>query len=152
MTRTWAVPTGSLILGLAAYGFLVIAARELQPVDYAAVAALWALVFALAPGLFLPVEQEVARQLARRDDAAPSLAALLRSITICTAAGLLLLVLCTLPWVPELLSRGFDGSTLLLAGLAIALVGYAALHVLRGVLLARGQLGRYGASLAAGAS
>lgn len=149
MIRAWAVPTGSLILGLAAYGFLVIAARELQPVDYAAVAALWALVFALAPGLFLPVEQEVARQLARRDDAAPAAAALLRSVTICTATGLLLLFLCTLPWLPELVSRGFDGSTLLLAGLGLALVGYAVLHVLRGVLLARGQLSRYGASLAA---
>ncbi|MGH9149742.1 MAG: hypothetical protein ACRD0F_05315, partial [Acidimicrobiales bacterium] len=61
-----AVGAGLLVLGLTAYGFLVISARAMGPERYASLSALWALVFLAVPGFFFPVEQEVARALSDR--------------------------------------------------------------------------------------
>ncbi|MEA2685075.1 MAG: hypothetical protein QOE93_270, partial [Actinomycetota bacterium] len=61
-----AVAAGLVVLGLTAYAFLVIAARALGPEAYAPLSALWAIVFLVGPGCFVPLEQELARSLAAR--------------------------------------------------------------------------------------
>jgi hypothetical protein len=64
---TFAVGAGLMVAGLTTYGFFVAAARTLSERDYAAViGGLWPLVFVVAPGCFLPLEQEVGRALAHR--------------------------------------------------------------------------------------
>lgn len=148
MRTSWAIPTGSLVLGVTAYAFLVVAARSLEPAAYAPLAALWALVFAVAPALFMPLEQEVTRQLARDDADAPAIAPLLRAAAACAAVGVTVAVLLALPAVPALRAGAFDGSALLLMGLGLSVVGYALTHLVRGILLGTASRGLYGASLA----
>ena len=58
------VGLGLVVAGLSAYGFQVIAFRVLGAEPYAALNGLWVTAFVLAPGLFLPLEQEIARALA----------------------------------------------------------------------------------------
>ena len=55
------------VAGITTYGFFIACARGLSEKDYAAViGGLWPLVFVVAPGCFLPLEQEVGRALAHR--------------------------------------------------------------------------------------
>src|SRR5262249_40073922 len=64
---TFAVGLGLAVTGIATYGFFVACARGLSEKDYAAViGGLWPLVFVVAPGCFLPLEQEGGRALAHR--------------------------------------------------------------------------------------
>ena len=64
---TFAVGIGLAVTGIATYGFFIACARGLSEKDYAAViGGLWPLVFVVAPGCFLPLEQEVGRALAHR--------------------------------------------------------------------------------------
>ncbi|MCZ7535185.1 MAG: hypothetical protein M5T61_04065 [Acidimicrobiia bacterium] len=56
---TWAVGAGLLVAGLSAYGFQILAARQLTSEEYGALNGLWAIVFVVAPGFFQPLEQEV---------------------------------------------------------------------------------------------
>jgi hypothetical protein len=58
---TFAVGAGLAISGVTTYGFQILAFRGLSKPDYAALNALWVFVFVLAPGVFLPLEQEVGR-------------------------------------------------------------------------------------------
>ena len=62
---TLAVGVGLVVSGITTYLFQILAFRGLSKPDYGALNALWVFVFVLAPGIFLPVEQEVGRALAR---------------------------------------------------------------------------------------
>src|SRR3954451_5979452 len=63
---TFAVGAGLVVAGLATYAFQILAFRNLNKPDYAALNTLWVVVFVLAPGIFLPLEQEVGRAMAAR--------------------------------------------------------------------------------------
>ena len=63
---TYAVGLGLLISGITAYGFQILAFKGLTKSEYAALNGLWILVFVVAPGFFLPLEQEVGRAVADR--------------------------------------------------------------------------------------
>ena len=65
-TGTIPVGAGLLVQGVTTYGFQILAFRLLGSGSYAALNGLWVTAFVLAPGLFLPLEQEVARALAHR--------------------------------------------------------------------------------------
>src|SRR6516165_43412 len=56
-----AVAAGSVVSGLTAYGFLIVAARHLGPIAYSGLSAVWTLVFLVGPSFFGPLEQEVCR-------------------------------------------------------------------------------------------
>src|SRR5580765_7527588 len=63
---TYAVGLGLIISGITAYAFQILAFRGLSKTDYAALNGLWIFVFVVAPGFFLPLEQEVGRAVADR--------------------------------------------------------------------------------------
>ncbi|MEZ5165543.1 MAG: ThiF family adenylyltransferase [Acidimicrobiales bacterium] len=58
---TTAIAVGLLVNGLSTYVFLVLARRNLGDEAYGGLAVLWGLVYILGPGLFQPLEQELAR-------------------------------------------------------------------------------------------
>ena len=71
---TFSVGAGLIVSGITTYAFQILAFRGLSKPDYAALNALWVFVFVLAPGVFLPLEQEVGRALAARARALASVA------------------------------------------------------------------------------
>ena len=74
---TAAVGSGLAVLGAASYVHLAVAGHTLDPARMSSVAVLWSIVFAIGPGLFFPVEQEITRIVAgrrvHRDGAGPVL-------------------------------------------------------------------------------
>lgn len=145
---TAAVAAGLVVLGLASYGFLVISGRALGPAAFAPLSALWALVFTVGPGVFVPLEQEVARALAaRRAVRTGGWPVVRRAAHLAAAAALVLLVAIVAGHRP-LLEELLASDVLLLAALALGLAGYAAEHLLRGTLSGTGRFGTYGTVLA----
>lgn len=150
-TALAALPSGTIPVGLglvvaalSAYGFQIIAFRVLGAEPYAALNGLWVTAFVLAPGLFLPLEQEIARALAHRkalgQGGRPLIARALVLGLILIVSVLLLVVVFKGPIESRLL-RGSDG---LFVALVVVLVGFAFESVSRGVLSGNGRFGRYG--------
>src|SRR4051812_1348129 len=63
---TTTVGVGLVVNGLMAFVFLGLTARVLGADAFAPLGVLWASVYIVGPGFFLPLEQEVARGLANR--------------------------------------------------------------------------------------
>ncbi len=144
---TLPVGTGLALVGLAAYVHLAVAGHSLTAADYSSLSVLWSVVFTLGIGVFLPVEQEVARLVAaRRTRGLPPGPVLARGAAVATAVlGLLLLV--TAGTASTLADRLFDGDRAMVGVLAGALAALAVAHTTRGVLSGLRLFGWYGTQL-----
>ena len=143
-TGTIPVGLGLVVSGLAAYGFQIIAFRSLGTESYAALNGLWVTAFVLAPGLFLPLEQEVARAVAHRHSIGLGSRPLFLKASV-VGAGLVIVTIVVLiaarGVIEAKLLRGSDG---LFAALVVALVGFAIMSLARGLLSGNARFGRYG--------
>ena len=144
---TFAVGAGLLIAAVTAYVFVILALRGLGNRSGAAFSTFWALIYVAGPGFFLPLEQEVGRALAHRRargiGGGPLVGRAARLGGILTA----LLVVACVALIGPLSSGLFKGEALLVAGLAIGLVGFYAMHLTRGVLSGNGRFRAYGEML-----
>jgi O-antigen/teichoic acid export membrane protein len=128
------------------YLVLVIAGRHLGATGFGWLSALYLLITSIATGLFLPLEQEIARR--RGDERGrgswdDSLLPRALGLGLLAAGCAVAVVLTVLPVSLRVL--GDDPQ--LVAALCIALAGYACCFVSRGELAGRGQLVRYGVQL-----
>lgn len=146
-TGTVAVGGGLAVLGLASYVHLAIAGHSLDPAAMSSLAVLWSIVFAIGPGLFFPVEQEITRILAARRAHGAGAPVVLRRGAVLAAAllgALLLLLTLAGGWLAD---RFFDGDTALVWALGGAFAALAAAHTTRGVFAGTGRFGWYGGQL-----
>jgi O-antigen/teichoic acid export membrane protein len=147
---TYAVGLGLLVSGITAYGFQILAFRGLSKADYAALNGLWIFVFVVAPGFFLPLEQEVSRAVADRRARDIGGGPVVRKAAIAGIAltsGLIVLTLVCAALFP-LSERLFHDQNVLLLCFVIALATYAVQHLTRGTLSGNGRFGPYGMILA----
>jgi O-antigen/teichoic acid export membrane protein len=122
----------------------VVSARALGVERYASLSVLWALVFLVGPGFFLPFEQELGRTLAaRRARNVGGRPVILRAAAACAGLTVLLLALTAVASRP-LLEFLLGDEFLLLVALAAALAAYACEFVVRGTLSGNGRFGAYG--------
>lgn len=138
------VGIGIVVAGLAAYGFQIIAFRVLGTESYAALNGLWVLTFVLAPGLFLPLEQEVARATAHRRAIGVGTRPLIERAAVLglgLVVGVIVVLVLARGVIEERLLRGSDQ---LFVALIIVLVGFAVMSLARGVLSGNARFGRYG--------
>ncbi|MEU4716700.1 polysaccharide biosynthesis protein [Micromonospora purpureochromogenes] len=131
---TLAVGAGLALLGLASYVHLAVAGHSLTEADYSSLSVLWSIVFTLGIGVFMPVEQEVARVVAaRRSQGLPPGPVLARGAVL--AAGVLaVLVVVILAARGPLTDRLFAGDAAMVTVLIGALVAMAVAYTTRGVL------------------
>ncbi|MFC8616241.1 lipopolysaccharide biosynthesis protein [Micromonospora purpureochromogenes] len=131
---TLAVGAGLALLGLASYVHLAVAGHSLTEADYNSLAVLWSIVFTLGIGVFMPVEQEVARVVAaRRSQGLPPGPVLARGAVL--AAGVLaVMVVVILAAHGPLTDRLFAGDAAMVTVLIGALVAMAVAYTTRGVL------------------
>ena len=148
---TFAVGAGLAISGVTAYGFQILAFRGLSKPNYAALNALWVFVFVLAPGVFLPLEQEVGRAVsarrARGVGGGPVIqrAGLLGLVfSMIIAVGVVVLALTT-----HVVQNKFNDHVGLVVCVIIALFTYGTLFLARGAFAGVGKFGAYGLSLGA---
>lgn len=150
MASASAVP---LLIGLAVqaattYIVLVIAGRALGASGFGRLSALYVMITSIATGLFLPLEQEVARRRgAERGQGVWDSSLLRRALTFgfFEAGSAVAVLLAAFPVSLRLL--GHDPQ--LLAALCVALPGYACCFVSRGEFAGRREFARYGVQLAA---
>ena len=143
------VGVGLLLSGICTYAFLAIAGHALTPLRYSAFAGFWALLFVVAPGIFLPLEQELGRAIAARrahgDGGGP---VIWRCALI---GGVFLLVLLA---GSALAFRGIDdhllkGDGVLMVALLLGLSAYCTQHLARGALSGNGRFRAYGTLIGA---
>ena len=143
------VGAGLLLLGVSAYVVLGIAGHALTPRDYAAVASLYLLVAIVGPGVFVAVEQEANREVSSRIAAGVGSAPARRAAWTVSAGLAVAVSVLLMALSPVLVPRAFGGSWALLAAAVVAVVGTAAVNVVRGVL--GGEQRRVGYAVSLGA-
>ncbi len=141
------VGAGLAVFGGGSYLYLASAARALDPTEFGAISGLWLLMNVLGIGLFLPLEQELARALSARKAVGQGGRPVLGRVTVLGLAGLALLGLLSLPFTGLLVDRAFAGDATLLAPLWLGVVGYALAFVQRGALAGTSEFGAYGRQL-----
>jgi O-antigen/teichoic acid export membrane protein len=148
---TLAVGVGLIVSGITTYLFQILAFRGLSKPDYGALNALWVFVFVLAPGIFLPVEQEVGRALAARRAHGIGGAPVIRragviGLIFATGLGVITIILAIFtPLVDSL----FAGNTGLVICLVVALFTFGFELLARGAFAGAGEFGAYGISMGA---
>ncbi len=147
---TLAVAGGIAINGLLAYLFLALPKKSgrLDSAQYSGLTTLWLLTFLVAPGFFLPIEQEVGRALSARLVNKLGGRPVVRRAGILAAAIATILLIASFGASQPLLNKAFDHEWLLLVGFLMSLVGYASLHLTRGVFSGTRQFASYGTLMA----
>ena len=152
--RSSPLPPGALLIGVTlgfqgvtTYGFLVIAHRALGAAAYSPFSVLWALIFVAAPGLFLPLEQEVGRAAAARRVAGLGAGPLVRrALLLGIALAVAVMALAGAGEAP-LIADLFQGEGGLLAGFVVAIACYVLYYLSRGTLAGAGRFGGYASIL-----
>ncbi len=140
------LPVGAalLIAGFATYAFFKVGTIALGSQDaFAPIVSMWFAVFALAPGFFLPLEQELGRALSHRratdEGGQPVVARVVRLGAVITGTVLLVIVVAS----PIITSGYFNGDWWMLVALATAFVAYAPAHMARGICAGSGRFHSY---------
>jgi O-antigen/teichoic acid export membrane protein len=148
---TFVVGAGLIVAGITAYGFQILSFRALSKPDYAALNALWVFVFVLAPGFFLPLEQEVGRAVSHRraiEEGGGPVVKRAALLGLWLTIGLALVTIAAAVGTP-IVDNLFEGEVGLIACLIIALFTYGVQHITRGTLAGNGRFGPYGMILGA---
>jgi O-antigen/teichoic acid export membrane protein len=147
---TFVVGLGLMVAGVTTYGFQIVCYHALSKSAYTALNGLWVIAFVLAPGFFLPLEQEVSRALAHRRALGQGGGPVVRRAAVAGAILATSLVVVTLlveaitTALGQSLSENFfHGEEVLLPCLLIALCTYAVQHLARGTLSGNGRFKPY---------
>ena len=133
-----------LIAGVATYAFFKVGKSALGgDEEFKPISALWFATFSLAPGFFLPLEQELGRALAHRRATGEGGRPVVRRVVLLGAmlAGVVLLALAILS--PVITEHYFDGDWVMMGALAVAFVAYAPAHLARGICSGTGRFRDY---------
>ena len=147
---TLPVAVGLMVAGLSSFAFFAVGEAALGGEEaFKPVVSMWFATFALAPGCFLPLEQELGRALAARralnQGGRPVVMRVLTLGSILAAIITLLLVVAS-PW---LAGDYFGGNWVMVLALMIAITAYAPTHLARGICSGSGRFQSYAIVLGA---
>lgn len=141
---TLPVGAGLLIAGVSSYAFFKIGAAALGKDGFKPINSLWFAVFFLAPGFFLPLEQELGRAIAHRRGLGQGGRPVLRRLVPLAAILGGLVVLAILIGSNQITENFFEGDWVVTAALIVGFVAYAPVHMARGICSGSGRFGAYG--------
>jgi O-antigen/teichoic acid export membrane protein len=141
---TYAIGAGLIVAGLTAYGFQILAARQLTSTEYAALNGLWVILFIVAPGFFQPIEQEVSRALAHRRAQGIGGGPLVKRAALLGFVLASAVAVVALLFSPRLIENVFHDEDLLIVALILGIFSFYLAHTTRGVLSGNGRFGAYG--------
>ncbi len=141
---TLPVAAGLLIAGVATYAFFKVGTWAVGGEDaFNPISSLWFATFALAPGFFIPLEQELGRALSARraigEGGRPVVARVARLGVILVT----LVVVAIICLSPIIATNYFDGDWVMLVALIVAFSAYAPAHVARGICSGSGRFHSY---------
>lgn len=147
---TLPVGLGLLISGICTFAFFRVGKVALGDEEsFKPVTALWFATFALAPGFFLPLEQELGRALAARRALGQGGRPVIRRVLTLGAVLAAVVVAGLLAVAPWLRSEYFQGNWVMVIALVVAVVAYAPTHLSRGICAGAGRFRAYGVVLGA---
>lgn len=133
-----------LIAGVATYAFFKVGNVAVGGAEaFKPIASMWFAVFFLAPGFFLPLEQELGRALSYRRAAQQGARPVVRRIAFLGALLVTFVSLAILALSPLLASHYFDGDWFMVVALVAAFAAYAPAHLARGVCAGSGRFTEY---------
>ncbi|MFZ1489869.1 MAG: hypothetical protein WAS51_08000 [Ilumatobacteraceae bacterium] len=141
---TLPVGLGLLIAGVSSYAFFKVGQVALGKEAFKPIVALWFATFILAPGFFLPLEQELGRALAHRRALGQGGLPVVRRIVplgLGMAAIVIVTVLGLSPWITR---EFFEGEAVVTVALVVAFAAYAPAHLARGICSGTGRFASYG--------
>ncbi len=145
------IPVGIalLIAGVATYAFLRVGTLAVGGEDeFAPIVSLWFATFALAPGFFLPLEQELGRALAHRRATGDGTGPVIQKVTRLGAALVTIVVIAILAASPLIAADYFDGDWWMVAALIATFIAYAPAHLARGICSGSGRFKDYAVIMA----
>jgi O-antigen/teichoic acid export membrane protein len=134
---------GLLIAGVASYAFFIVTKGALGAEAFKPVASLWFATFLLAPGFFLPLEQEVGRALAHRRALGQGGRPVVRRVLMLGVGLAIVVVIGVLVASPVLTRVFFEGNAWMTVALIAAFLAYAPAHLARGVCSGSGRFRSY---------
>ena len=141
---TLTVGVGLFIAGISAFIFFKIGQQALGQDGFKPIVAMWFIAFSLAPGFFLPVEQEVGRALSHRRAIHQGGRPIIRRMIPLAATMLIILAVIITIASPYLTKQLFDGYGVVVVCLILTLVSYAPMHLARGICSGSQRFGSYG--------
>jgi O-antigen/teichoic acid export membrane protein len=133
-----------MIAGVATYAFFKVGNVAVGGDDaFAPIASMWFATFALAPGFFLPLEQELGRALSYRRAAQEGARPVVRKVVSLGGFLVAIVTLAILAISPLLASSYFDGDWFMVVALIAAFAAYAPAHLARGVCSGSGRFTEY---------
>jgi O-antigen/teichoic acid export membrane protein len=146
---TLSVGLGLLIAGVSSYAFFKVGQLALGKEDFKPIVALWFATFILAPGFFLPLEQELGRAIAHRRALGQGGLPVVRRIVPLGLGMATIVIIFVLALAPVLTSEFFEGEAVVTLALVIAFAAYAPAHLARGICSGTGRFGSYGVVMGA---
>ncbi len=147
---TLPVAIGLMVAGLSSFAFFAVGEAALGSEEaFKPVVSMWFATFALAPGCFLPLEQELGRALAGRRALGQGGRPVVTKVLALGAslAGIItVLLLIASPW---LANDYFGGNWVMVAALIVAIAAYAPTHLARGICSGSGRFRSYAIVLGA---
>ena len=146
------IPVGVALLigGVATYAFFKVGTWAVGgDEEFKPIASLWFAVFALAPGFFLPLEQEIGRALAHRRAVGEGGRPVVRKVARLSVVLVVLVLLVMMALSPLIAGDYFDGDWVMMLALVAAFAAYAPSIVARGICSGTGRFNDYGIVMAA---
>jgi O-antigen/teichoic acid export membrane protein len=144
------VGIGLLVAGVASFAFFRVGSDALGgDSQFKPLQNLWFATFALAPGFFIPLEQELGRALSHRRAMNQGGRPVAKRVVTLGAflAGLVVLVIAIAS--PVITSSYFDGDWVMIGALMLAFIAYAPAHLARGITSGSGRFRAYAIVLGA---
>ncbi len=141
---TLPVGVGLLVAGVSSYAFFKVGVKALGTDGFKPISSLWFATFFLAPGFFLPIEQELGRALAQRLGLGQGGRPVVRRILPLAGALVAIVCLAILAASGAITSKFFEGDWVVTAALLVGFISYAPAHIARGICSGHGRFASYG--------
>jgi O-antigen/teichoic acid export membrane protein len=128
---------------MASYAFFIVGEGALGKEDFKPISSLWFATFVVAPGIFLPLEQEVGRALAHRRALNQGGRPVVQRVLVLGAALAAIVTVLLLGLSPLLTSALFEDNWVVMAALVVAFLAYAPAHLARGICSGSGRFRPY---------
>jgi len=140
---TASVGIGLFIAGISAYVFFKIGQQALGQDGFKPIVAMWFIAFALIPGFFLPIEQEVSRALSHRRAIGEGGRPIVKRVFQLAVIIFVALCVAVLLLSRQINNNLFDGYGVVTWCLLLSLATYAPMHLARGICSGNARFGAY---------
>jgi len=144
------VAIGLFVVGICSFAFFRVGTVALGSEEaFKPVVSMWFATFALAPGLFLPLEQELGRAISARRALGHGGRPVFMKVAALGGGLVLIASITLLAFGPWLAHEYFSGSWIMVFALALSIASYAPTHITKGICSGSGRFRAYAVVLGA---